>query len=235
MALAWLWWRAPDVGLVRRHVIVRVWALTLGALCCGRLGYVLVHRPYFTQNPGALVRIDEVGGLQGTGVWIGALGLGALWAAVTHRSFARLLRWLAPAGLCVAAAAWWGCAEVGCAWGREVLTPSAGASWLVTESPDIYRAVAPRYAVPGMAMGWAILAALLALTPHFAGAGSLALYLAGVAALTLLRADPMPSLPGVAPQVRVDTVVTAGLALVLALVAIRRGVYRANARTSRLS
>lgn len=213
VALVWLWWRAPNYGLVRRRIVIGVWALTLGALLCGRLGYVLVHRPYFTQHPGMLVRVDKIGGFQGLGIWIGALAVCTVWATLQHCAFSRLLGWLAPAGLCLTAAAWWGCADVGCAWGREVLTPPTWARWLVAEGPDIYRAVAPRYAVPALAMGWAIVTALLALTPTFEGARALALYLAGAAALTLLRADPMPHALGV----RADTMVTSALALALAL------------------
>ncbi|MGC9399779.1 MAG: prolipoprotein diacylglyceryl transferase family protein [Anaerolineae bacterium] len=220
LALLWLWGAAPSYGLERRRLTVTLWLLALGALAGGRLGYTLEHLRYFRARPEEVLAFRQTGGFHGVGVWVGG-GL-VLAATLGRRSSERkvwkTLSWLTPAALLVAAGAWWGCADAGCAWGREVLTTPDWLRWAIVRLPDLYHTIRPRYPVQMAAALSALLAAgLAALYPRFAllcGAG----YMLSVAALGVLRADTAPIIGGV----RLDSWLHLWLALTLGAGQARR-------------
>lgn len=209
-ALLCLWLRAPAYGLSRRAAGGWLWGMALAALVSGRAGYVLGNLRYFSQQPHAILR---PGGMQGGAALLGSLLVALLWARGARRPFNALLAWLTPAILLIAAGAWWGCASVGCAWGRVVFFPSDQNPWYVTPSPDIYRNVLPRYAVQALGALCALLLAGGALLARARAAAALALYAAAAGALTFLRADPVPLIAGL----RVDSLQDVGIAWAILL------------------
>jgi hypothetical protein len=204
----WLWQHTPRVGFDRRTIRPWILGVALAALIAGRACYALGNAPYFAQHPGLLLRLDRVGGLHGGSAMIGALLVAGLWAAVKHHPVSAVVSFLSPAALFVAAGAWWGCVDAGCAWGYETLAAAGGGRWLTALLPDIYQIVTLRYAVQPMGAVWALLLALLAVILGKHGGLALALYWLGSAGLTLLRADPVPRWG----DVRLDTVLDLALA-----------------------
>ncbi len=215
VALAWLgWWSRRHAGhrLSTESLGWGIAGVTAVALFAGRAGFILLNLDYFRQHPGAVLRLKQVAGIDDIGAMIGALAALGVWAARQGQglTFYSLLSQLAPAGLWTAAGMWWARQGIGEAWGR-VASSEGSWTWLATQSPDLYHTVALRYAVQTLGMGWAALMALLAWLWGPNGVLAIALYLAGAAALTLLRGDQVPLLWGI----RVDTVLYAGLALAL--------------------
>lgn len=211
VALLWLWWAAPRYGLHRVQSVGVVWAVLLGGLVGGRIGYAVGNPVYFAQHPWDLFRLARVGGLHGAGAWLGGLGAALCWTRREPGRWSAVLAWLTPAALAVAAGAWWGCAAAGCAWGRTVPRPAALVPW-VSLSPDLYHDVTFRYAVQPVAALWALALIPFAVALKQQGGWAAVLYWVGAALLTGWRADPVPLLGGW----RVDTWLDWGLALGLA-------------------
>ncbi len=207
--IIWLWATAPRAGYQRDQLPGLLWLVSGGAILMGRLGYVVGQWPYFTQNPAAILALRRVGGLHGGSAWVGGLMVTGIWAQYMRRTWFDVVCFLAPAALLMATGAWWGCLDVGCAWGREVVPGTS--LWPVVEAPDIYHIVLPRYAVQYLGMGSALLSAILAAWAPPCGALVLSLYLALDAGLTQLRADPVPR---IGPY-RVDLLLSLTLALIL--------------------
>lgn len=213
VASLWLWWRAPRYGIDR--TIMRGWlvAVTVAALVGGRMGYVLGNGAYFVQHPADIAHWRQASGLHGSSAILGGLCVAVVWSRRANLSLRTVLGLLTPPVLCVAAAAWWGCVNVGCAWGREVVVATGWQRLFVAEMPDIYRMMAQLYAVQpfgaGVALVWAGLAAAL----RERGGLVLSLYLLCSAGLTLLRADGVP----VTGVVRSDTVLDLALAGAIAM------------------
>jgi len=181
----------------------------IAALICGRLGYALGNTTYFVQHPALLLRLDRVGGVHGGSAMIGALLAVGLWATVKRHPVSMIVSFLTPAVLFVAAGAWWGCIDAGCAWGRETTAAMGSAHRLTALLPDVYRTVTLRYAVQPVGAASALILALLAIVLGKHGGLALALYWFGSAGLTLLRADPVPRWG----DVRLDTVLDLALAI----------------------
>lgn len=213
VGMVWLWQRAPRAGFDRRRMRFWVCGVALAALIAGRVGYALGNTAYFAQHPPLILRMDRVGGLHGGSAMLGALLVTGVWAIVAHQPVSMIMSFLSPAVLFVAAGAWWGCVDAGCAWGRETLAAD-GARWFTALLPDIYRMVSPRYAVQPLGAVWALILALLALVPGKHSGLALALYWFGSAGLTLLRADPVPKpMALTAGHLRLDTVLDLVLAI----------------------
>jgi prolipoprotein diacylglyceryltransferase len=220
-----LWQRAPAYGLSRRTTGGWLWGIALVALLCGRAGYVVGHHLYFNQQPQEILRLREVGGLHGGTALVGSLIVLLFWARVTRRTFNELLSWLAPAILLIAAGAWWGCGNAGCAWGRPTAM-SLRSSWFVTQAPDVYGTVLPRYAVQNLGALCAFLLAVVALLAQSNASAALALYELAAGALTFLRADDVPMIAGL----RVDSLQDVGIAWVILLGLITRRVPSERSR-----
>lgn len=225
----WLWWRAPRAGFDRRTMRFWVGGTALAALLAGRVGYGLGNTAYFAQHPALLLRLDRVGGLYGGSAMIGALLAIGLWSIVARQPVSAIVGFLSPAVLFVAAGAWWGCVDAGCAWGREIVPAADGARWFTALLPDVYQTVTLRYAVQPLGAGWALVLALLAAVLGKCGGLALALYWLGSAGLTVLRADPVPlssALTG--GNLRPDTVLDLALAISITLLILlkTKGIHR---------
>ena len=191
-ALFVLWWRAPRFKLSRHRLFMWMWFFAVVAILGGRLGYVVGNTPFFVEHPAAIFQLDQIGGLHGGSALASVLCVAWFWARRTSVRLRAVLDFLAPAVLCIAASAWWGCAGVGCAWGQEVFAASAWQRWIVAELPDIYRAIEPRYVVQRIGAIWALVLACVAGMRGEWGRIALMAYLLGAAGLTFLRADPVP-------------------------------------------
>jgi len=229
LGLAWLWYAAPLFHIERGHLAKWCWILSLIALASGRVGYGLMHRAYFRQNPLHLFQLRRFGGIHGESALLGGLvGLG-IWAACRQKrnapgktapntydiqTFCHLLALCAPAILCVTAGAWWGCMQAGCAWGHAVELTDTRVQWLLVNGPDLYHTVHSRYPVQLVGAVWALVTAWAAtIRTHQVYQGTLALmlYCIGAAALTFLRGDSIPTIG----HVRVDTMENLGIAFFL--------------------
>lgn len=211
LGVVWVWIAGLRQGLRPRQLAALLWTAALGAAVGGRGGYVAQYAAYFAQHPGDVGLLWRVGGLDGPGAWLGGLAATALWAWRTHYPLRQALGLLSPAALWLSAGTWWGCFDVGCGWGREVAGSVPGwQQWAVLEAPDLYRTLAPRYAVQLLAAGGGAVLAVGAALWRRRSVGIAALYLAGLAALTLLRADPVSMLG----SLRFDMALYGALALV---------------------
>jgi prolipoprotein diacylglyceryltransferase len=205
----WLWVAAPHYGASRSKLTGLLWAISGGALLVGRLGYVTDNLAYFVQHPENIVRIWHVGGIQASWAWGGGLFMTWLWARLTRFRITAIFGLLAPAALLTSAGAWWGCADLGCAWGHEALRASVWTRWAVIEAPDLYHSEVPRYAVQHIALVWSLAMALTAILLKQLGGLAIVLYLLGDTMLFKLRADPAPLVGGY----RVAILLDLGLAL----------------------
>jgi prolipoprotein diacylglyceryltransferase len=169
-----------------------------------------------------LPHIDEVlqvwqGGLSWLGAPAGALVGAWLYARQRREALWPVLDALAlPFGL-LGALGWAGCLAAGCAYGYPV-TPGQLPAWFVSQAPDLFGLVMPRF--PTQMLG--IAASLLALLAVWgtrrgtaarwpvgaSGAYALSLVALGVFLLSFTRGDPAPLMAGY----RIDVV---GSALVL--------------------
>ncbi len=211
MALLWRRGTRPGSDIPTQELLTWMGAVSSAAWACGRLGYV-IGQPYFTQHLWAFLRLRTAAGMHGGSALAGGALMVALWALVKSRRFADLLALWAPVALSVAMCAWWGCREVGCAWGNPASANAPWYTWMATTSPDLYHIQLARYPVQTLGAVWALVLLLLALALKDKGGLALALYCAGSALLTLQRADPVPLFEGI----RVDMLLDAALAAIIA-------------------
>ncbi len=209
LGVLWLWWAAPRRGFSRARAAGLLWSVAAMALLAARLGYALGQPAYFRAHPADLWRLTAVGGVHGASAWLGGLLAAWIWARWADRAPTEVWNLLAPASLLVAAGAWWACLDRGCAWGRVALSSPPGWRWAVAELPDLYHVVMPRYAVQTLGAAGALLLLPLALGERRCAGLAVALYLVGAAALTHLRADPVPQLG----PYRADLLLNVALAL----------------------
>ncbi|RLC90462.1 MAG: hypothetical protein DRI37_01365 [Chloroflexi bacterium] len=217
--LLWLWIAGPRRQFTHSQLTGLLWAVAAGALLVGRVGYVAENVAYFAQHPLDVVRPWSVGGLHEIGTWLGGLAAAGIWAFRAKQPWMAVFTLLAPAALLVAAGGGWGCAAAGCAWGREALSVPDSQRWLISNGPDLYHTVMPRYPVQAAGALWALALALAAMFVRRCGLLAVSLYLAGMAALTFWRGDPVPMLG----SQRLDTFLYLGLALSLWFLQWRAG------------
>jgi phosphatidylglycerol:prolipoprotein diacylglycerol transferase len=199
-------WRWLDLGL----------AATIGGFAGARLLYVSINADYYLPHIDEVVQVWQ-GGLAWLGAPAGAL-LGAwLYARGRREPLGPLLDALAlPFGL-LSLLAWAGCLAAGAAYGFQV-APGQWPAWFVSQAPDIFGLVVPRFPTQALGMAWSVLALLAiwgtrrgpaARWPAGAlGAYALSLAALGVFLLSFTRGDPAPLISGF----RIDVV---GAALVL--------------------
>jgi len=209
-------WRWLDLGL----------AAIIGGFIGARLLYVSINADYYLPHIDEVVQVWQ-GGLSWLGAPAGAL-LGAwLYARRRRESLGPVIDALAlPFGL-LSLLGWGGCLAAGCAYGFQV-APGQLPAWLVSQAPDIFGLVLPRFPTQALGLAWSVLALLAtwgtrrstgARWPAGAlGAYALSLAALGVLLLSFTRGDPAPLLGGY----RIDVV---GAALVL-LAATGAWVYR---------
>jgi phosphatidylglycerol:prolipoprotein diacylglycerol transferase len=116
----------------------------VGGVVVGRIFHVLLSWDYFRFNVQEAFNVSA-GGLDWHGAVLG--GLFGLYLITRWRkaSFRDLLDPLTPALPLVGMAAWWGCLASACGYGQEVDNLSRYPAYAVTEAPDIFGIVAPRY------------------------------------------------------------------------------------------
>ncbi len=209
-------WRWLDLGL----------AATIGGFVGARLLYVSVNADYYLPHIDEVVQVWQ-GGLAWLGAPAGAL-LGAwLYARQRREPLWPVLDALAlPFGL-LGLLAWGGCLAAGCAYGFAV-TPGQLPAWFVSQAPDIFGIIMPRFPNQTLGLAWSVLS-LLAIVGARRGPGArwptgalgayaLSLAALGVFLLSFTRGDPAPQLAGY----RIDVI---GSALVL-VAATGAWVYR---------
>lgn len=191
--------RSSESEVKRR--IVYSWVVLLGILLGARLGHILLHLPYFRQHPVEILQIWN-GGLDWMGALLGGLGsLCILWW-VRREPSGRLADGMAPLALPLAAGAWLGCWDSGCAYGAP-LNAFPGMVF-----PDELGILARRFPLQFLAVLLLVLfsAWLEIRPPRLTQAGQYAslvgLGLGGVMLLTaFMRAAPAPRWAGLRPDV----------------------------------
>jgi len=184
-------------------------ALALG-LIGARLGFAVLHLPYFRSHPQEILWLWE-GGLSWVGGALGAVAAVGVSAWVRRMEFPALADAVALPALVVALAAWAGCSLDGCVYGLR--TPAGPLS---PPAPDLFGVVAPRWptAAAGMIATGLLLSSMLVLDARRMQPGMRAtIALGGVAliafGLSFTRGDPVLLIGGA----RIDTVAAAGVLL----------------------
>ena len=202
----------------------------LGALLGARLGYVLVHLPYYTAHPGEILAM-KAGGLSGAGVMVGWV-VGLLLAALLLRvPVLRLADWLYPLLPPLAVTAYLGAWLAGVAYGPEVVP----GTWWGIPAPDESGWVTLRWPLqPAAALALLVVYALverLILIPRPAGwlfSLAAAWFIAVDLVVSLLRVDPQPAWR----EIRVVTLANLiALALALGLFAALTLIARRKPKT----
>jgi phosphatidylglycerol:prolipoprotein diacylglycerol transferase len=217
MALAAIYFQAP-AGKAWRWLDLGLAAI-VGGFVGARLLYVSVNADYYLPHIDEVVQVWQ-GGLS----WLGAPA-GALFGAWLYARRRREPLWpvfdalALPFGL-LSSLAWSGCLAAGCAYGFQV-APGQLPDWFVSQAPDIFGIIVPRFPTQALGMAWSVLALLAiwgtrrgpaARWPAGAlGAYALSLAALGVFLLSFTRGDPAPLMAGY----RID-VVGGALALVAA-------------------
>ncbi len=203
----------------------------IGGLAGGRLAHVLLHATYFGQHM-AEAFDPRAGGLDWHGALAGALLgllLAARWRRVPLRPALEALALIWPLGLVLG---WAACRAAACGYGAEVWTLADHPAWAVSELPDLYGSVVPRYNTQGFGMLLGpILLGIVALAARRAwlrGALRLGLALAltgaGMFTIGFFRGDGQPGpLPGLSWDQALDLgVIGLGAGLMAAEALARR-------------
>lgn len=185
----------------------------VGGAVGGRLAHVALHWDYFADHAGEIFRLSA-GGLDWHGAVLGGL-LGLAFVARWRKlDLALLLDALPTAPPLLAIAGWAGCLAWACGYGIEVDTLARYPSFAVSEAPDVYGIVAPRYNSQqlGIALSLAVLLASLCMLaiPRLRGARfwlSLALLGAAMFAVGFARGDAVATLAGLRLDQWLDLVV----------------------------
>lgn len=189
-------------------------AAAAGALLAGRIVFVWLNQPYFTENPAEAWQLWR-GGLAYHGALLGGIAALALWARLTRRPLGPYLGLFAPGLALLAIAGWTACRFGGCAYGQP-----AAPGLLAAQLPDNLGVLAVRYrtqlfgalgsaAVFGLSLWAAWRSARPAPLLFWATLGGLSLVRVAVA---LGRGDTAPMVAGW----RVDLVVDLGVAVAAA-------------------
>jgi len=209
-----------DRNRVTRRALLRWFDAGLGALIGGVIGARLLHVVfawgYFADHLAEIPNL-RAGGLSWHGALYGGLiglALAARWRDVPFHPLADALALAWPVGVM---AAWAGCRASACGYGAEVWTLADFPAWAVSESPDVFGVVAPRYNVQvfGVGLG-AILLAVALLIALFGWLRGYRLWLvlaltgAGMFVLGFFRGEFAPSpLPNISRDQLLDLSVIA--------------------------
>ncbi|MFZ4816825.1 MAG: prolipoprotein diacylglyceryl transferase family protein [Phototrophicaceae bacterium] len=215
-ALGLFWWR------LRGHYrLLAVLDVGLGGLVGGLVGArleILALQPAIFRDGGfsALWRVMH-GGLGWHGAFVG--GLLGLWLVARWRkvAWADALPILAPALPIIAWATWAACGALGCASGQALTTLAEHPAWQVSESPDLFGIVAPRYATQrfGQALSLLLVSGIglqWALRPHHRTPSWVwwSLFCVGMLAIDALRAVGSPLWGNLPANVWLDALLALG-------------------------
>jgi len=137
----------------------------IGGLIGARIGHVALNWDYFSTQQAEILNL-RAGGLDWHGAFFGALLAALITARLRRVPVLPLLDIFALVVPILATTTWRACVDANCGYGVEVGTLANYPSWLVTESPDIYGAVAPRINLPqaGVLLAIPVLLLMLLLT-----------------------------------------------------------------------
>lgn len=187
----------------------------LGALIAGvvgaRLVHVALHWDYFAARLPEITDL-QAGGLDWHGAALGGLigaALVARWRGVTWGPLSDVLALAWPVGVILGALA---CGAAACGYGAEVWTLADFPAWAVSERPDVYGFVAPRYNTQDFAaaLGLGLLALMILLAWRGGPSGyrlwlALGLSAAGLFVIGFYRGDRAVSLlPNLSPDQALD-------------------------------
>lgn len=186
----------------------------LGGVIGARVVHVLLNWAYFRTHIGEAFRIGA-GGLDWHGAVVGGLlglALAARWRAIPLRDVTDAVALVWPLGLM---AGWAGCLAEACGIGAEVWTLADYPAWMVSELPDRYGMLVPRYNAQGfgVALGGILLLVIAGLTRFGWLRGQrlwlvLALTGAGMFAIGFVRGE---GLPGPLPNLTWEQVLDLGV------------------------
>jgi phosphatidylglycerol:prolipoprotein diacylglycerol transferase len=185
----------------------------LGGVLLARAEHVLLQWHYFGTHAEEIVQINR-GGLD----WHGALLGGLIGLALVGRwrrlHLSRLLDSLTPVVPLIGLLGWYGCLAWACGYGAEVDTLANYPAFTVSEAPDIYRIIAPRFNTQGFGVALAAAVLLLALILLWRGwlRGvrfwlALALMSVGMFVIGFWRGDSVPVAAGLRLDQWLDLVV----------------------------
>jgi phosphatidylglycerol:prolipoprotein diacylglycerol transferase len=166
-----------------------------GALLGARLGFVLVHLPYYTAHPGEILALTA-GGLSGAGAMIGWVAALLLAALIYRAPVLRLADWLYPLIPPLAVTAYLGAWLAGTAYGPQL----APGTWWGIPAPDESGWMALRWPLqPAAALALMVFYSLMErLVPLPRPSGWLfslaaAWFIVVDLVVSLLRTDPLPT------------------------------------------
>lgn len=136
-------------------------ALALGVIGA-RAGHVLLNWEHFSNSTAEITQVSA-GGLDWHGAVIGGLigvALGARWRRLNSNQLLSSLMLAVPL---ITLSGWWGCLAANCGFGREVDTLANYPAWIVSEAPDVYGILAPRYNTQFFGLLLGVVALLIAL------------------------------------------------------------------------
>lgn len=137
LGLTWVVMRA-EAGQASELVEAGLWTL-VGSLIGGRIVYVFFAWPYFREHPLEAFQI-YLGGMAWSGVMLGGLLAGVIYAILNQRSVGNLLDALAPLPVVLAITGWIGCLVDGCGYGEI-------APWVGVPMPDELGSLTARWPV----------------------------------------------------------------------------------------
>lgn len=186
LTAGWLIWRTRQQPSIGRWLDPFL-AATVGGLLGGRLTFIWLNQPYFTQQPEEIWAAYN-GGFTYHGALLGGLLFCALWCWLTKHSFTRYITLIAPAVPLLHAAGWLACLLEGCAYGATTFI-----SWYAADLPDSFGVYAVRYQtqLAGILLSLLVLPLLDRLFPADGRRFWLTLALLNLihAAISLFRAD----------------------------------------------
>jgi len=216
--LALTWYQARRASLAQIDVLDAALVAVLAGVIAARTAYVAMNWNYFGDHVEEIAQLWR-GGLSWHGGLIGGV-IGAVVASTRRKLDVRaVFDVLTPGLMAGTALGWVGCFLAGVAYGREVF-PSDPWWFLAADLPDVYNLWNPRFPTQWLGAAWAAVCFIVASVCYARRrtkdqlnasrfAATMALYSAGMFALSFVRGDAVPMLGGW----RIDQVMDTGVAV----------------------
>jgi phosphatidylglycerol:prolipoprotein diacylglycerol transferase len=238
LGLASILWRARQLQQPLMHWIDCAIGAVIGGIVGARALHVILAAGYFSAHTDQIWSLTS-GGLDWHGaIFGGVMGL-ALVAWLSRVRLADLTDAIALVFPLAAALVWAGSGSAASAYGLEVGTLADYPGWLVTESPDVYGAIAPRLDLPHLAIAISLTLWALIIILHLAHRGSgLRLWLTAgllsliMAFMSFFRGDVTVYWAGHRADQVLDLAVLLLVTLLAALTVLKRDRHRAETNGS---